>query len=80
MKSHHQFLLKPCSGRVRLGIQNGHLYSVKDTLNETILGFITLENANKKFGKGSFDISCSSSLCPVCSNDIKNGDKLVLIS
>lgn len=72
MKQHKQFLLEPCRGIKKLNIPSGHLYFAKDTLNQTTLGFITLEDANKKFGKGKFDISKSHTICPDCSNDIKN--------
>lgn len=69
----------PCSGRKRLNIPRGHVYSVKKISTGEYLGFMTKETAENNIGVDNFDISMSDSLCPVCAWDISSGPKLVVV-
>lgn len=74
-----RFVLCPCSGRHRLNIPRGHVYHVKDKELQQEVGFITLEVAEKKYGKENCFVSQSDSLCPICSADIHNPENILLI-
>ncbi len=57
--------LLPCSGRARLNIPRGHIYGARSESGEN-LGYITKQDATKKWGEGNFHISGSDTLCPFC--------------
>ncbi|GEM_PF-6225549 len=64
-----EYFLKPCSGTSELGILNGHLYAVNLLLDGgegERIGYATLKNAEKIFGKEKLVVSGSSTLCAIC--------------
>lgn len=75
------YYLMPCSGRSRLDIPRGHVYSVMVIVDskKEYRGFITKDSAKKIIGEENYTISSSDSLCPLCSKDIDNDLGLELI-
>jgi len=71
--------LLPCSGRAKLNILRGHIYSARNESGED-LGYITKQGAMKKWGEGNFHISGSDTLCPFCFLDAGGEININIIS
>lgn len=73
-----RYVLLPCSGRKSLGVVRGHLYNVKERSADE-LGWTTVENAQKLFGKDNVFVSQSDTLCPFCFASIEGNIEIKLL-
>lgn len=69
MGEEREICIVPCSGRARLGIDRGHIFHVGNGKGKD-LGWMSEEEAIRRFGKGNIVKSESDDLCPSCSEDI----------
>jgi hypothetical protein len=73
-KQPHQYLARPCAGREELGLSPNHIYRIIDP-NDKEIGEMTLEEAEKKFGKKNVYVSASHDLCDKCYESLMGANK-----